>query len=352
MSKVVLHIGTHKTATTTIQDTFYENSELLAKAGLIYPRLAGPKITGHHGLVCAWGRLPNMYRLPEGSRMEFLKLAKEYADQDVTLFLSSEEFSRGGNEANVDFDEVRQLLSDFDEIEVVCTLRTQWQFMQSVYQEMSKTTVQPDPVNMVKPGIENGIWNELWLDYNLLLDRLLETFDESEITLLDFSTIRKEPGGVIGAILKRYCPTLSADDLKEVNGGASNVSRDAIATWASSVVSPNFVAPKWLFDIIDAILAERWGKDRKTCVFRRQDFEVLAKHFNASNEKLRKRRAKYQPNFVVTPADVGQVSHFRDELRADFWAGISRRLAARCSQLQMKLAQKEQQPEQKVVDTE
>ena len=39
MARIVLHIGTHKTATTTIQNVFHRNATLLAQHGIVYPRL-------------------------------------------------------------------------------------------------------------------------------------------------------------------------------------------------------------------------------------------------------------------------------------------------------------------------
>ena len=90
MAKVILHIGTHKTATTTIQDTFHANTDLLAAHGVIYPRYN--RITGHHGLVHDWGSLPDVYRLPGGSRATLTRLVNEYAHRDVTVVLSSEEW--------------------------------------------------------------------------------------------------------------------------------------------------------------------------------------------------------------------------------------------------------------------
>lgn len=88
MAKVVIHIGTHKTATTTIQDTFSQNAKLLRQHGVIYPRLS--RFTGHHGLVSDWGRLPKVYDLPGGSKAALRQIANEHGAGDHTVFLSSE----------------------------------------------------------------------------------------------------------------------------------------------------------------------------------------------------------------------------------------------------------------------
>ena len=61
MSKVILHIGTHKTGTTTIQDTFALNRNLLSGKGLVFPEIG--KTNGQHGLVMDWIKLPEAYHL-------------------------------------------------------------------------------------------------------------------------------------------------------------------------------------------------------------------------------------------------------------------------------------------------
>lgn len=334
MSKVVLHIGTHKTATTTIQDTFHHNSKRLAEAGFVYPIIADSKITGHHGLVSAWGSLPNFYRLEEGSRMTFLKLAQKYGDKDVTVFLSSEEFSRGREGSDVDFDEVRHLLSGFDEIEVVCTLRNQWQFLQSIYQEISKTRLPDSPPKVAKTSIETGMWQGLWVDYNLLLDRLLKTFDETEITFLDFDAIRNEPDGVIGAFLARYCPSLKVSDLETVNGGASNVSPMPLATWVANALSDKVKSPSWLVELGEAVIEVEYGSGIKTCIFNKREFEEIAAHFEPRNQLLQKRRQPYQPEFSIAPFNSSKIDLLRGGIQSVYWLRLSRRLAHRCSEFE------------------
>jgi hypothetical protein len=87
-------MGTHKTATTTLQDSCHANRALLAQHGVIYPALG--RHTGHHGLLTDWIALSAAYQLPEGGIGTLRSLATEYVDSDETLFLSSEEFSREG----------------------------------------------------------------------------------------------------------------------------------------------------------------------------------------------------------------------------------------------------------------
>lgn len=323
-SKVILHIGTHKTATTTIQDMFWTNSELLAEHGVIYPRLS--KMTGHHGLVFDWVSLPKNYELAGGSRAALAQVAQDYADQDVTVFLSSEEFSRGTPEFAPDFAEIRELLSPFDEIEVVCVLRSQWQFLQSVYLELSKHHAPARPPGLVRPAIKNGMSQGLWIDYNHLLNRLEQVFAPEEITFMDFETIREAPGGIIGSMLRHLDIDLKPDQLELVNDGVSNVSPMPLASWAANILTEPRLAPAWLVKRAGEVLKEEQGDDIKTCLFTKEEFNILKTHFDQCNEGLRKRRLAVQPEFRISPASLQGLTLFRDEVPGSFWVRFCRSL--------------------------
>lgn len=323
MAQVVLHIGTHKTATTTVQDTFAANAELLGRHGIRYPAMG--IATGHHGLVCDWSELAPVYRLPEGSREAFRRLAREYADSDGTLFLSSEEFSRCG-EGRVDLGEIRELLTPFEKIRVVCVLREQWQFLQSVYLELAKKQPPPPPPQMVRTSIDTGSAGGLFIDYNLLLDRLEQTFDPGEIALFDYQAAREAPGGILGTVLNFLGSDLGAEDLTPVNEGRSNVSPMPLASWAASTLAQPKAAPPWLVNRCAELLKAVFGDDVSTCVFSRQEFTMLRDRFDPLNRKLAERRADVQPGFCMSSTSPAQGTKFRGEVDARFWSRMARNL--------------------------
>ncbi|UWQ19639.1 hypothetical protein [Jannaschia sp. M317] len=325
-SKVVLHIGTHKTATTTIQDTFWENSDLLAKHGVIYPRLG--RVTGHHGLAYDWANLPPIYKLEDGSEAALRALNDTYAHQPVTLFLSSEEFSRGDPKGATDFAALRACLGDFDEIEVICALRPQWEFIQSIYLEVSKHRSPPRPPALLEAALKTHMLEGLWVDYNLLLDRLEDVFAPEEIRLFDFATQRKAPGGVLGAILAHLGVDLTAEDLTPVNGGASNVSPRPITAWAANVLAEPTVAPKWLLTLIEEAMDLEFEASTRSCLFTREEFQAVAAHFAPANQRLRDRRASVQPGFDLTAADITPLNLFRNMIPQSLWVRIGRRQTA------------------------
>jgi hypothetical protein len=94
MAKLVLHIGTHKTAATGVQNSLWANHAILSRHDVIYQALG--QHTGHHGVLTDLIRLPPVYQLPKREIGTLRALAAEYVDRDVTLILSSKEFSRVG----------------------------------------------------------------------------------------------------------------------------------------------------------------------------------------------------------------------------------------------------------------
>lgn len=124
--KLILHAGTHKTGTTTIQSILFQNREWLHKHGLLYPTYvsasAKPLIT-HHNLS------RDISRGDGASAHRFMETIKRSTTPENTIILSSERFYRqvlgkGDWHALVEPDyllrrdqficALAQLLSDFD----------------------------------------------------------------------------------------------------------------------------------------------------------------------------------------------------------------------------------------------
>lgn len=339
MARVLLHIGTHKTATTTLQDVFHHNSDLLARAGIIYPRLHR-RITGHHGLVHDWGAVPDVYRLPGGSRAALTKLARDYADTDHVVIVSSEEFSRADPNTAPDLAEIAKILSPFDRVEVLCTLRGQWEFLQSVYQELSKKRSPPRPPQLVGPVIKSGCFAGLFADYTLLLDRLETCFPADAITLIDYHSARAGPGGIVGAVLAMTCGGRPGHPLPDparqilnqlnwINDGASNVSPPPLATWAANILAEPQAAPPWLLDLTSQICGEKFGAGHRGSIFTRDEFQTLSEHFGNLNRILARRRHILQPEFQITPPRPDHITHFRNHMDGDMWMRLAREMAAR-----------------------
>ncbi|MFC3612452.1 hypothetical protein ACFORG_01655 [Lutimaribacter marinistellae] len=325
MAKVILHIGTHKTATTTIQEKFREWAPELADRGIVYPRLN--QIPGHHGLTALWSPVEDDMLLAQGPEAGFAEIVADYADSDFTVFLSSEEFSRAEPNGGVDYQDLRRRLDGFDEIQVVCVVRQQWQFIQSVYLELSKKTCPPRPPALLTPALKRGVFAGLWADYTLLLDRLEGAFGPENVTFMDFDTCRTSEHGVVGSMLRFLGLDPADPDLAAMLNGVSNISPPPLATWAASILSEPKLAPSWLLWRAENFLRQEYGPNSKHCLFTRAEFDRLKEHFDPLNEELQRRRAPYQPDFAMSPADRSKFGLFREDIGVTFWLQFCRNLA-------------------------
>ncbi|MBN2630417.1 MAG: hypothetical protein JXR75_07745 [Rhodobacteraceae bacterium] len=327
MARVVLHIGTHKTATTTIQDMFAHNAALLAEHGLIYPML-GPA-TGHHGLVMDWNPLPDIYALPGGATAALAQISAEYSSGDKTVFLSSEEFSRLNRGMKIDFVAVRKALAGFDQIEVVCVLREQWQFIQSIYLEIAKSHSPPSLSQVLEAVLGRDMAMGLSTDYNQLYDHLLTGFSPEEITFMDFDRSIRAPGGIVGAMLSHLGSDLPVEALSLVNGGVSNPSPKPLASWAASIVSEPIIAPPWLVTAVTGAFDTQFGPDSRSRIWTREECRALQDYAERCNSRLEDRLAPWQPGFAVTRSPLPTAENpgtdiFREDVPANFWLRCSR----------------------------
>lgn len=325
MSRLILHIGTHKTATTAVQEGFASHRDALAAAGLIYPRL-GPEdyaFTGHHGLVSDWNPNLERFALPGGSRAALRKLAADYGKAPGLVLLSSQEFSRGRPGGQVDFRALRADLAGFERIEVICTLRDQWQFLQSVWIEMARNRPPPAPHRVVKITREGGLTAGLWADYSALYTHLRQAFAPDEISFLDYRKAARSPGGVPGALLAHL--GLGGESARFA-GRKINVSPPPLASWAAAHVAGAETATPALIQAASAALRVQFGLGRSSSLWSRGDLALLRAYGAEANARLSEALARDgRPGFALSPAPLAEDAVHPEDLTTGFWLRLARR---------------------------
>jgi hypothetical protein len=168
-----LHVGTHKTGTTSLQAMLAENDALLARSGIHVPVTARvtPGSAGHHNI--AW-ELNNPYQFdPEGGTLDALldEIAQVAAP---TVCISSEEFEL----LAADPDKLRKLAAALRSVgyepHVIIYLRPQADYIESLYAEIVKRwTV--DLREFLGRVLTDGVYGESWFDY----DRLVGAFERA-----------------------------------------------------------------------------------------------------------------------------------------------------------------------------
>lgn len=324
MARLILHVGTHKTATTTVQKSFAANRKLLARHGVIYPEIG--RVAGHHGLVTDWVNLPPVFHLPEGSIAAWRKLVRQTAKGDHTVFLSSEEFSRGHPRSRIDLKAIRAELDAYDEIKVICALRDQVSFLQSIYLEISKKNAPPFWGAFLNSTIKNGYGAGLFLDYRALDDHLRSAFAEDEIHYVDYATAAQGEG-ILARMLALAGSDLDAGALSITSEtGQANVSPDPLSAWVASMIARPKVADDDLMKLVQQKLKKDLGEGRKTTLYVRSEIDRLRKLVTPWNDALLERLATRQPDFHLTTAQLPDDTVYRNDLKTSFWVTLAQSL--------------------------
>lgn len=323
MARVILHIGTHKTGSTTFQDMMAHNAEALSRVGIHYPRI-GPS-AGHHGIVGDWNpALRDAYQWQDGSRTTLARLAEAYAGREGVLILSSEELSRGEPGRAPDLGAIRDLLAPFERVDVLCVLRDQWQFVQSVWLEVTRERAPWPPNWMANGAMMNDTADGLWADYNLLYDHLLDSFAPENIRFVDFNAARRSPAGLVVALLHEM-GIENLPMLQDIHGGHSNASPAPLPSWIAVQIDRPATTGPGLVALMREAFKARYG-DAASCIFSREEVAKLKLHFGRRNARLHERLAAVQPGFAVLAADPVAGTIFRDDLDPDLWFECLRRL--------------------------
>ncbi|MBN8285752.1 hypothetical protein, partial [Zoogloea sp.] len=181
--RLIAHIGTHKTGSTSIQKALYDARGALRQAGILFPSTdRGPRPSKHHSINTA-----AKSGLPEAKDAEYRALMDEFnASGAHTMIVSAEGFSAPTPDVAEFF---ARFLPDFD-LEVVCYLRRQDQFVESLYNQVLR-----DPDNAERRSI-----SEFWrderisarLDYHTTLARWRDL--PAKVIALDFAREVKQHG--------------------------------------------------------------------------------------------------------------------------------------------------------------
>ena len=192
----------------------------LAERGIVYPQI-GPN-AGQHSLVTAWIDLPERYRDSRPARETWRGLAAQHAPGAATVIVSSEELSRG--RPGVDMRELARLVAPFGRRTVVCLLRNQLAYLQSIYLQVIRDARMARFEEFLNQSLRNNQATGVMLDYGALYDRLLEGFGADEIVFLSYEAAASAPGGVVGRLLERTGLGAAVPGLEPLAAGNSNVS--------------------------------------------------------------------------------------------------------------------------------
>ena len=332
MARVVLHIGTHKTGSTAVQEAFAANRRLLRRHGVVYPSVTFG-ISGHHGLAALWNRSLRQYDPRGGAEAAWRSLGRRYAGEPGVLVLSSEELSRVHGPGRVEYGFVRDALSGFERVDVLCLVRDQVSFLQSSYLENAKPSRRRDQQGTPLPPWSRFLARALstppapgrQLDHNLLLDRLDEAFGPDRVHVVPYDRAREHAGGAIGLVLGHVGAGPDPAALSLPLGTRLNVTGDPLSVWAAAQISAPGRPDDALVELVRGVVVERFGP--RTTLYTTAEIRAVRERFEAANRRLEVRLAERAPGFALPFTDLSGATR-RGRLDRAFWIEIARRLRA------------------------
>lgn len=278
--KLFLHIGNHKTGSTTIQNSMKKESELLlSKYGILYPETF--QVRGAHHLFASTILNEKMLfgeEIVDTTDELMTELKREIQlKKPKSIFLSSEEFFRFHEK---DIVNLETFMDIFDEIEIVVYLRNQFDHIESSY----KFNVLWEFVQL-QQSFGEYLERQLSSDYHCYDQRLLEwkkIFSRARITLRDFNEEIKQ-----GLLLNFYRSVLNIDFPVKDNKDNESLSR------LSSIILKLKNSPKWSSADRKACIESLKKFDQKSNINKKQKLyssveysQVIEKFYN-SNEILK-----------------------------------------------------------------
>jgi len=218
--RLIIHIGLHKTGTTSFQNFLHLNRDALLKAGVLYPEM------GEH--ESHWV-IPNQIVRNNWNYVEdYMKTSLTNAKKAniKTVFISSEDFELFLFEGYLASQFEKLILNlGYSKIYWVSILRNQWDYFNSIYSEMSKNKV---CLNYATAGEEILNFGEIsmgtnvyrWrfaFDYDTIIQRFLDQINGS------FSAYSFEQFTSTDVIGQEFINRILEDDLNQKKFWDSNL---------------------------------------------------------------------------------------------------------------------------------
>ncbi|WP_114964500.1 hypothetical protein [Alkalilacustris brevis] len=331
-SRLILHTGAHKTGTTTLQHSFAQNRDLLARHGLIYPHV-GPNM-GHHALTAIWcdrsARLPKGFFAEKGPGRMLQEIVAAHASSNRTVLLSSEAFSQGSRMA-VDMADLRRRVAAFDQVGVIHVLREQCGFLQSVYLELARRAVMEPFADFLARALRSNRVAGLWGEHGALYDHLLKGFAPGEICFADFDHLRTSRAGLVRFFLRQAGAESAAAQFVPL-ARDRNTSPEPLAMWlAQQTIGPHVPGPG-VISVAQDSLREQFGADCRTTLYTRREAAAVQAHFAPLNATFAARIKPFQPDFALSKPHMPAGRVHREDLTQEVQRSFLARLEGRRAQ--------------------
>ena len=194
MKRLVVHIGTHKTGTSSFQRYCFKFKELLEKKGVCYPSIKGYEWMNNHS-VLAWA-------LDKSSEEQALIMLNDIflqfkEEKHHTLLISSEDFEN----SLLGSDQLDRLIrsaknQNFNSFEILVVTRDPLDYLSSIYTELSKQSIVLNFSQIAEAALSYGYFSASTphFNYNFAINakhfigKLSKEYPNASIKHYDLST--------------------------------------------------------------------------------------------------------------------------------------------------------------------
>lgn len=284
MKQVFLHIGLHKTGSTTLQVFSHKNRDSLASCGYLYPQVGIPNnLYGHHNL--AWSLYQNGRAKPEFG--DWLQLRQAIEDQFLdNIIISSEDFETKHPKI---IEAINNKLNGY-QVKIIVYLRRQDKRIESQYTQLTKSGLYVGDIN---DFIELVIKQ---YDYFKFLEPWKQVFGKENIR------VRPLEKQQIKDICSDFCQSIGINNLEKFKTINSKNQKPGLKTLAitrylatlyhrveinHSKLLPNdpILQHKYLYPIVN-FTAKNWQECLNYRLIPYQKSVEILKRFEESNAKV------------------------------------------------------------------
>jgi ubiquinone/menaquinone biosynthesis C-methylase UbiE len=314
MSRLILHIGTHKTGSTTIQNCLHTlREEALREGSIFYPKYENSPY--HHGLTSVWMEISKKYQFVENDALFYWNALENSNLKNATVLISTEELSRS---SKIDYAQLADLTRKFSIADIVLVLRHQADYFQSVYLEIANSHQRNGGYfsELVNKSLETGMIDELNLDYLSLYERILQGFNQKNIIVLNYDTLYSNNKDFVKNFL--MCSRVHLSDKLSNHIVAEtqklNASLDPLSVWLSQAILYPRIPLESEFFAVRKLLESEFGIDCKTTIFTRHELNEIKNIYIDSNEKLECLVKFHNPSFNFPVEKINQNFIFREDI--------------------------------------
>ena len=214
---IYLHIGLHKTGTTTIQSSLFHHRSMWEEKGYCVPSIA-ETYPYHHGLVEHWAHFGEKYRCGMTPDDSWDNVIDSINSSELSnAIISSEEFTNYTvNESALEF--IANKLEKYS-IKIILFLRRQDDFVESAFKEIRKHR----NISSFRVYWEEYQENpSVHLNYNYLVDMWRDVFGVKNVCLFDYQKLQLNNLELL-AVFENFCGARVSEKVRSKNVSEGNI---------------------------------------------------------------------------------------------------------------------------------